>query len=121
MNPEIIVPVAILTVVFLSLRSVLNYKQRKRESWFKAMDAAMQKSTPVPPELWARICLAVDPQRADLRKGLAFLVLSGILLALGWLLPFSDPTGNRALLIVACFPLAFAALYLAFWRFWYSR
>lgn len=117
MNSDILVPIVFFAFVFLIVRLLINHQFNKQQKTHEVLLMAIQKGTEIPAPVWQRFIRSIDPKRADLRKGLLFLAIASIPLAMSVIAPFQDDSGNQAMLILSGIPLSMGLLYLAFWLF----
>jgi len=120
-NFDIFVPITFLLLIFLGLRLLLNQQLGKRKAQLDVLTVALQAHKELPEPLWSNFQSAIDPQRNDLRKALLFVVLGLVTLLLAWIIPFEGVQARWVLTYISGVPIAFALVYLGFWRFWYKN
>lgn len=120
-NSDILVPISVIVAAFMAFKLLLDSRLRAQHEIQQTLRAALASGAALPDEVLQRLARAVDPRRADLRRAILFGVMSAVVAALGWLLPFADADGTQALLAISVIPLAMALTHLGFWRFWYSE
>lgn len=119
MNTDIIVPITFFVVVLLIIKLLFAYRAHRRRELHQTLRTALENGEDIPPLLLARLAVAADPQRADLRRALVFGVLALVIVALSWFMPIEDSRIREAMLVAAILPATLAFTYLAFWKFWY--
>ena len=119
MNTDILVPITFFVVVLLAIKLLLAYRTHRRRELHQTLRAALENGEDVPRSLLARLAVAVDPQRADLRKSLVLGVLTLVVAALSWFMPIEDNRIREGMLVAALLPATLALTYLAFWKFGY--
>jgi len=117
MGEEIVVPAVIFGSIVGIVWLVSYFNSRKRLTVHETIRHALDKGTPLSPELMDRMSLVTDPVRADLRRGVLFLAFGAAFAVLGTIIGMEESEALTPMLGVATFPIFLGIAYIGLWAF----
>lgn len=110
----IIVPVVLFIAIALTWCAKYFFAHRTRQETQATVRAALERGTPLTPELLERLGEPAAPKRNDLRRGVIGVGLGLGLGAFGFIV--GEPDAVRPMLAVGLVPLLLGLAYLVLWR-----
>ena len=117
MGPDIIIPVVFFGSIIGVVWLVSFFNGRKRLTVHETIRHALDKGTPLSPELMDRMSMVTDPVRADLRRGVLFLAFGAAFAVLRGVIGMEDSDALTPMLGVATFPIFLGIAYIGLWAF----
>lgn len=113
-NDGIMVPVVLFIAIALTYCAKYFFAHRTRQETQATVRAALERGTPLTPELLERLGEPAAPKRNDLRRGVIGIGLGIGLGAFGVIV--GEPDAVRPMLAVGLVPLLLGLAYLVLWR-----
>ncbi len=111
MDVAIIVPVSAFAALVLIVWLANHFAAKKRADAYATVRMAIEKGQEVTPEAMESMTRITHP-KADLRRGILLLALTGAFVALAGIVATEDEEAVRALLGISVFPLSIGLAYI---------
>lgn len=117
MNEDVLLPLALFSMIVAITWLIYFYGNKKRTVAHKTIRLAIEQGQQISPAMIEKMSDIIDPKLRDMRKSVILLSLSVALVVIAFVVPIDDMDGIRGVLAGAVIPGTLGLAYFGLWRF----